>query len=435
MSLFAKATRLFNLKLCPLVMRQLRQAGITDISVPPSPKALKSFLEEVSRTYEESERVRHDLEQSEEVSSKVMQGLCDRLAAEQDTLRAVILSVGEGLCALDSQGRVQFMSLEAERLLGWTTRELAERNLLDLVDAFNGMSEPTQEAQPIVDLQRIIAAGQTHRNDDGQFRRRDGTLLPVSYVLNPIRKEGAEMGAVLVFRDITARKQADAELKQAHKEALASTQAKSTFLATMSHETRTPMNGIIGMTGILLDSELTPDQRDCAETIRQSADTLLEIINDVLDCSKIEAGSLTLETIDFDLHETIEEALSQFVESAHRKGIELSSLLRPEVPSAVQGDPLRLRQILVNLVGNAVKFTERGGVTVHVSVTEEAADSVLMRVAVVDTGIGISPEGQARLFQIFSQLDGSTTRKYGGTGLGLAICKQLVAMMGGGNWG
>ncbi|MEO5865369.1 MAG: response regulator [Nitrospiraceae bacterium] len=221
------------------------------------------------------------------------------------------------------------------------------------------------------------------------------------------------------------------QLDQALQEAQNAACVKASFLATVSHELRTPMNGVIGMADLLMDTEPSEEQHSYIETIQQCGKALLSLINDILDYGKIEANKLTLECIDFDLRATVEDVLGQFLERAQTKKLEITSLVHVTVPTALRGDPRRLRQILTNFVGNAVKFTEQGNVTVQAFLEKDLADAVVIRFEVTDSGIGIPPEVQARLFQPFTQADSSTSRKYGGTGLGLAISKQLAEQMGG----
>ncbi len=289
--------------------------------------------------------------------------------------------------------------------------------------------------QAFDDEQRLIRTGESVVNLEEKETWPDGHTTWASTTKKVLRdEEGNIIGTFGISRDITDRKHAEEAMRQAQLDAEEASRAKSDFLANMSHEIRTPMNGIIGMTEVLLNTPLSPTQHEYAVLVKNSADSLLDLLNDILDFSKIEAGKLELDPFRFGLRDSLGDTLQTLAVRAATKGLELAYHIPPALPDSLVGDLGRVRQIIVNLVGNAIKFTEEGEVVVSVDAEETTADSIVLRISIADTGIGIAPEKQKLIFDSFNQADTSTTRQYGGTGLGLTISRQLVDLMGGAIW-
>jgi len=350
----------------------------------------------------------------------------ERLRASEQRLRALVDSLDDIVVEMDERGTFLDVWARSDDLLPRPKAEMIGQNIsLILGDGLVATY-----------LNLLSTAMQTGQSQEFEHAKEvDGKMRWFQVRLHPIRSgDAAPKTACLVVREITARKQADEELRNAKEAAEAANVAKSEFLANMSHEIRTPMNGILGTLELMLDSPLSADQRECLGMAKTSADSLLGILSDILDLSKVEARKLDLYPEEFSLRETVEGAAQLMLSRAREKDLKLTCRIEDTVPDALIGDAMRLGQVLLNLIGNGVKFTHHGEVEVRVSRQALTAESVELHFAVRDTGIGIAPEKQALIFQAFAQADGSMTRRFGGTGLGLTISSRLVEIMGGRMW-
>ena len=394
-------------------LKQVREAGTLKLQTYHHRKDGTTFPVEISTTLVTMGQ--HELVISIDRDITDRKQIEDELLREKQFLETLNQTSPIAIVVLDNNENIVSCNPAFERLYGYPSDEIIGKNL----DALITTPETIQEAGAYT---RQALTGHVH--GIGRRRRKDGQPVTVELHGAPVIVSGEKIGALAIYHDIT-------ELDRARREAEEANRAKSEFLANMSHEIRTPMNGVIGMLELALDTPLTSEQRDYLQTSLQSAEALLTLLNDILDFSKIEAGRLELDSINFNLRNAIEDVAYTLARRAQDKGLEIACLIHPDLTSDLRGDPGRVRQILVNLVGNAIKFTHHGEIIIEAEPVEETETDLQVRFAVQDTGVGIAYDRQAAIFDRFTQADGSTTRKYGGTGLGLTICKQLVEAMGG----
>ena len=399
-------------------VRYRKDGAAVDVSITASPILWNGRVEGAVGVYRdiserrkkerEIERFQKELESLKEFNENIVNGLA------------------EGIVLEDARGRVVFVNPTMERLLGFRAEDLVGRDQKVFISP--------EELARIRKKTRSRRSATTLETYETVLRSKDGTEVPVLVSAQSLFEKGAFAGVLSAVTNISRQKEAEAGLEASRLEAQAANSAKSEFLANMSHEIRTPMNGILGMTELALDTPISPVQREYLNAIRASADSLLVLLNDILDFSKIEARMMDLEPIRFGLRDAIAETASFLALAAHRKGLELACRISPDVPDGLVGDIRRLRQVLINLTSNAIKFTERGEVVIDATAESADRNHVLLHFMVSDSGIGIPRDKQKAIFQAFVQADGSTTRRYGGTGLGLAISSRLIELMGGRIW-
>lgn len=345
----------------------------------------------------------------------------------RERYRMILNGIEDGYYEVDLDGNFTFFSEPMSRILGYSPEELMGMNYREYTDSRT--SEKVYKA-----FNQVFLTGRNERGFDWEFIRKDGGKIFVETSITLIREpDDQPAGFRGILRDVSERNKAEIELKQAKEEAVAANEAKSEFLANMSHEIRTPMNGILGFADLLLDEELTEDQREAVKTIKKSGENLLNLINDILDLSKVESKKMELEEIPFNLETLILDIGESMRSNIGEKPIEINCYM-DDIPVDLLGDPVRVRQVLTNLVGNSIKFTEKGEIYVKANTEIDEAEAIILKFSVKDSGIGIPPDKLESIFRPFKQVDSSTTRKYGGTGLGLSISLKLVELMGGKIW-
>jgi PAS domain S-box-containing protein len=403
----------------------------------------RTFNSMASEVREQRETLEARVQERTEMLSRTNAGLAAEMAEREraqgalressELVMLLLESAPEAIYGIDLEGNCTFCNPACLRLTGYQESfELLGRNMHSVIHYARpgGAPYPVEECG----IYQAFSRGLDTHGDDEVLWRKDGTSFPAEYWSRLLHRNNRVIGMVVTFVDVTVRKQAEEAMRNGKEAAEAGSRAKSEFLANMSHEIRTPLNGVIGMTELALGTDLTQEQREYLETVKLSGDALLSVINDVLDFSKIEAGKTELEASDFNLRDSLETILRTFALRASEKRLELLCAVDPQVPERIRGDPFRLRQILVNLVGNAIKFTDAGEVALRVQADQAEGNECPLHFSVSDTGVGIAANALKMIFDPFTQADSSTTRIYGGTGLGLAISARLVKMMDGEIW-
>jgi two-component system sensor histidine kinase/response regulator len=391
-----------------------------------SVRATKTSNDEIGLLFDQFNSMLDRIQQRDAALQQARDSLERRVAERTSYLNALIENSPLAIMVLDSEEKIQLCNPAFEQLFQYSLQEVAGKPVQGMLADGDLLTEARS-------ITRQARAGK-HIHMTTRRRRKDRCLVDVEVHTVGLVVNGELAGTLVIYQDITVRKRAEQAMQLAKEAAEAASRAKSEFLANMSHEIRTPLNGVMGMTELALGTQLTAEQREYLDTAKLSAESLLVVINDILDFSKIEAGKVDLEAIDFDLRDSLESTLRTLAVRADEKGLELLCEVVPDVPEAVRGDSSRLRQVVINLVGNAIKFTDAGEVALKVQVDAAEGEDRILHFIVSDTGIGIPPEKQKSIFDAFTQGDTSTTRKYGGTGLGLTISARLVEMMGGKIW-
>ena len=429
---YALGSRLQGLISDP-ILNLSRTAKIVSMEKDYSIRAARHGDDEMGHLIDGFNEMLAQIQERDENLERAILARTAELKASEERSRLLLDSTSEAIYGIDLDGKCTFCNPACARLLGYEgPDDLLEKGMHQLIH------HTWQDGSPYLKEDcRIYQALKNEKGshvEDEVFWRKDGSSFHAEHSSYPMRRGTEMIGAVAVLTDITERKRTERVMREAMEAAEAASQAKSEFLANMSHEIRTPMNGIMGMTDLALDTDLTVEQRDYLSTVKKSSESLLCVINDILDFSKMEAGKFEISPIDFSPRETVEEAVKSLAMQAEEKGLEISCRIAPAVSERLVGDSDRLRQVIINLAGNAIKFTHLGEVVVEVEEVRETSDGAELHFSVRDTGIGVPADKLDSIFEAFVQADSSTTRDYGGTGLGLAISKRLVELMGGRIW-